>query len=109
MVGNSSLTTLNGKFARYRYPNGHPAEHLLMPIPPNSCPEIRVYDFTPIRCSTASRASETLVQETMFNQVFQKLLIYAAGSGVSSGQRVETSGSFLRLRTSQAGFRGGRS
>ena len=29
-------------------------------------------------------------QETMFNQVLEKLLIYAAGSGVSSGQRLET-------------------
>jgi len=26
----------------------------------------------------------------MFNQVFEKLLIYAAGSGMSSGQRLET-------------------
>jgi hypothetical protein len=71
MVGNSSLTTLNGKFARYRYPNGHPAEHLLMPIPPNSCPEIRVYDFTPIRCSTASRASETLVRRPCSTRCFR--------------------------------------
>ena len=29
-------------------------------------------------------------QDAVFNQVFEKLLIYAAGSGVSSGQRLET-------------------
>ena len=28
----------------------------------DSCPEIRVYDSTPIRCRTASRASEILVR-----------------------------------------------
>jgi hypothetical protein len=29
-------------------------------------------------------------QEAVFNQVFEKLLIYATGSGVSSGQGLET-------------------
>jgi hypothetical protein len=34
----------------------------LMPIRLNRCPEFRVYDSTPIRHRTASRASETLVR-----------------------------------------------
>jgi hypothetical protein len=41
---------------------GGRSEHLVIAIQLNSCPEITVYDSAPIRCRTASRASETLVR-----------------------------------------------
>jgi len=48
-------------FARHPHPYGR-SVLLLMHIRLNSCPEVRIYDSTPIRCRTASRASDTLLR-----------------------------------------------
>jgi hypothetical protein len=62
MVGNPSLTGLWTSCPSSMSLMGGRSEQLLMPIQSNSCPEITVYDPTPIRCRIASRASETLVR-----------------------------------------------
>ncbi len=45
----------------------------------NSCPEITVYDSAPILVQNRVQSFRDSRQEAMFNQVFEKLLIYAAG------------------------------
>ena len=50
-------------------------EDLLMPIQLNSCPEITVYDSAPIRQHRVQSFRDSR-REAMFNQVFEKLLIF---------------------------------
>jgi hypothetical protein len=56
---------------KYRPNPGGRSEHLLMPIELNSCPEITVYDSAPIRCRTASKASETFVRKPRSTRYFR--------------------------------------
>jgi hypothetical protein len=65
---------------------GGRSEHLLMPIQLNSSPEVTVYDSRPNSVQNRVQSFRDSRHEAMFNQVFEKLFIYAAGSGVSSGQ-----------------------